>query len=741
VKDKQRMKKVLLKIGGMSCSACSGSLEKFLNKQDGITMASVNLLMNTAQVEYDDHKLTVADVEHFVAKIGFESLGVDYGQMEELQSKLERPRLFALGVLSVLLVGLSMARPLVIPVLSPIIYGLLLVILSSVSLLLGCGLLRRGVLGFWYRVPTMESLVTMGCAASFLFSLSAYIRFLCSSIPLPDLYFDSTSVVLFFVQLGNYFENSHKDRTKDAIKGFMQLTPAMATVWRENEEHKVPIDEISVDEEVVCHPGERIATDGKVIAGHSHVDESFITGESAPIVKQTGNEVIAGSINGEGILRYKVVRVGRDSMVSSIVRMVVDATGSRPAVARMADRVSGYFVWVVAVCAVCTFLVWLLLGADLSVAVGYLVSVLVVACPCALGLATPVAIMVATGVSARMGVLLRNAAKIEELSRVDTMVFDKTGTLTQGLLQVMQVTCFGDETEQNVLSMAASAESGSEHPLAKAVLDYARHTHVPLIAVSDFLSTPGLGISAEVGGHKVLVGNLQWMNQNGMEEPVAATSVASQLSADGFSLLYVAADGHLLALIGVGDVLRTDVKPMIQWMGKKHLQAVILTGDNEHTATVIAKKAGITSVVAGVLPIDKARYIEKLQQAGAVVMMAGDGVNDAPALIKANVGVGMAHGTDIALDSADMVLLNGNISRLADAVRLGRCSMRIIRQNLFWAFFYNGCMLPVAAGVFSVWGVSLSPMVSAAAMVFSSLSVVLNALRIYRFAPVALTDV
>jgi Cu+-exporting ATPase len=525
VKDKQRMKKVLLKIGGMSCSACSGSLEKFLNKQDGITTASVNLLMNNAQVEYDDHKLTVADVEHFVAKIGFESLGVDHGQMEELQSKLERPRLFALGALSVLLVGLSMARPLVIPVLSPIIYGLLLVILSSVSLLLGCGLLRRGVLGFWYRVPTMESLVTMGCAASFLFSLSAYIRFLCSSIPLPDLYFDSTSVVLFLVQLGNYFENSHKNRTKDAIKGFMQLTPAMATVWRENEEHKVPIDEISVDEEVVCHPGERIATDGKVIAGHSHVDESFITGESAPIVKQTGNEVIAGSINGEGILRYKVVRVGRDSMVSSIVRMVVDATGSRPAVARMADRVSGYFVWVVAVCAVCTFVVWLLLGADLSVAVGYLVSVLVVACPCALGLATPVAIMVATGVSARMGVLLRNAAKIEELSRVDTMVFDKTGTLTQGLLQVMQVTCFGDETEQNVLSMAASAESGSEHPLAKAILDYARHTHVPLIAVSDFLSTPGLGISAEVGGHKVLVGNLQWMNQNGMEEPVAATSV------------------------------------------------------------------------------------------------------------------------------------------------------------------------------------------------------------------------
>ena len=728
------MKKVLLKIGGMTCSACSSGLEKYLNKQDGVVRANVNLVMNNASIEYDDKKLSLKDIEKFVDKAGFESLGIDNLKKEERKKSGEKINLILTSIFSIAILYVSMAHMIGlpdIPFLSmmehPLNYAVSLLVLTTVVLGLGYNILKNGIKNLIHGTPNMDTLVTIGVFASFIYSVYETVQiFLGDTSFVHSLYYESAAIVIFFIRIGKYVEGINTDKTKEAIQELMTITPNSAVIERDGKELTVTLDEIEKGDIVICKPGEKVAVDGAVVYGISHINESFITGESMPVKVEVGSKVIAGSINYEGAIKYKAEKIGRESTVSEIVRMVVEATNTKAPISKLADRVSSVFVPIVIAIAIITFFVWLIIGKNFAVALNYFVTVLVVACPCSLGLATPLAIVIASGVCSQKGILVKNSESLENAHKVKTIIFDKTGTLTKGTLSFSKMYNYSDLTDDDILKIIAGVEKKSEHPIAKAIVEEAEKRNIDFDEVKEFKAILGQGVFAVVENYDVLIGNKRLMDANNI---TADESDFRELVNDGNSILYVSLNNKIVALIGVKDVVKENVSEVISSLKKKNINVVMLTGDNEVTAKKIAETVGIETVVANVMPSQKAEYIEKFKKDG-LVMMCGDGINDSVSLVKADIGVSVSSGTDIAMDSAQVVIMNDNLDRINDLIRISSKTIRNISGNLFWAFFYNICMIPIAMGVFVGLEVSMNPMLAALAMVFSSLFVVLNALRL-----------
>lgn len=732
------MKKVLLKIDGMTCSACSSGLEKYLNKQDGIKQANVNLVMNNANIEYDEQKLTLEQVEKFIEKAGFASLGIDTFEKESKKKGTEKYKLIAITIISLVILYISMAHMVGLPAIPflnmmhhPVNYAIALLILTVVVIILGKDILKSGYKNLIHKTPNMDTLVMIGVLASFIYSIYGTIQILKGNTQyVENLYYESATIVIFFIEIGRYIENKNKDKTKEALKQLMTITPNNATILKDGQEVKVTLDEIKKGDIVICKPGEKIAVDGEVVQGTTHINKSFITGESVPVKREVGSKVIAGSINYEGTIQYRAEKIGKESTVSEIVKLVAQATSTKAPIAKIADKISGYFVPTVLVIAIIIFGIWLIISKDFSVAINIFVSILVVACPCSLGLATPLAIVIASGNASRKGILVKSSETLENAHKVKTICFDKTGTLTKGTLTVSRMYNYSNKDEKELLKDIASLENKSEHPIARAIVNKAQEDNIRLIDVKDFKAIPGFGIEGKTADEKhYLIGNKKLMLENNVE--LTNSEDEQKLISDGNSILFVSLNKKLVALLGVSDVIKENVPQVITELKNKNIDVVMLTGDNEKTANVIANQIGITNVVANVTPKEKAETINKLKEKG-LVMMCGDGINDSVSLVTANIGVSVSSGTDIARDSAQVVIINDNLERINDLLDISSKTVRNIKQNLFWAFFYNVCMIPIAAGILQPLGITLNPMIAAFSMTISSLTVVLNALRLRR---------
>ena len=730
------MKKVLLKIDGMTCSACSSGLEKYLNKQDGIKEAVVNLVMNNASVEYDDTKLTLEQVEKFVEKAGFTSLGIDNFEKDEKKKSNEKYKLIGITIISLLVLYISMSHMVVLPVIPflhmlnhPVSFAVTLFILTTIVLVMGRDILKNGYKNLIHKTPNMDTLVTIGVLASYIYSIYGTIQILKGQKDyVENLYYESAAIVIFFIKIGKFVENKNKDKTKEALKSLMSITPNNATIIRDEKEVKLTIDEIQKGDIVICKPGEKIAVDGEIVDGETHINESFITGESVPVKRGVGSKVIAGSINYEGTIKYKAEKIGRESTVSEIVRLVAGATATKAPIAKIADKISGYFVPVVLVIAVISFALWFAISKDLAHAINIFVSILVVACPCSLGLATPLAVVIASGNASQKGILVKTSEALENTHKVKTICFDKTGTLTKGTLSVSKIYNYGGIEENELIKKVASIENKSEHPIARAIVNYAKEKNIELEEVKEFKAIAGFGVSAETNeGDKYLIGNSKLMNNENIE--ILNDEDEKTLVNEGNSILFVSKNGKLVALIGVKDVLKENVAEVIKELKAKHIEIVMLTGDNEKTAEIIAKQIGIDKVISNVTPKEKAEKIKELKKDG-LVMMCGDGINDSVSLVTSDIGVSISSGTDIAMDSAQVVIMNDDLEKINELREISEKTIKNIKQNLFWAFFYNVCMIPVACGILEPFGVEMNPMIAAFAMTISSLTVVLNALRL-----------
>ena len=756
------MKKVLLKIGGMTCSACSSGLEKYLNKQDGIESAAVNLVMNNANIQYDEQKLTLEQIEKFVEKAGFESLGIDNFQKEEKKQNNQKYKLIALGVLAVITLYISMGHMIGLPAIpylnmheNPINYAIALLILAITACILGWDILKNGYKNLVHKSPNMDTLVGLGVLSSIIYSLYGTFMILKGNTEyVNNLYYESAVIIIFFIKIGKYVENRNKDKTKEAISQLMMITPKHATVLRNGEQVQVTIDEINVGDIVVCKPGEKIAVDGEIVDGKTHIDESFITGESMPVKKEKGKKVIAGSINYEGTIEYKAEKIGKNSTVSEIVKLVVEATSTKAPIAKIADKISGIFVPTIMIIAVLSGLVWFAINRDVSWAINVFISVLVVACPCSLGLATPLSIVIASGESSKKGILIKNSEALENAHKVKTVVFDKTGTLTKGKLSLSKIYNYTENysnsqdlkknvepnsnekgkqlSDDDIIKIVASIEAKSEHPIARGVVEEGKERKIGLEKVKEFQNLAGLGVTALYNGEKYIIGNKKLMEQNEVEVIGQAMKDEEELQKAGNSILFVAKENKLIALLGVKDNVKENAKDVVSKLKALGINVVMLTGDNEKTAKAIANSIGIDNVIAGVMPKDKAKTIEDLKKNNELVMMCGDGINDSVSLVKADIGVSVGSGTDVAMDSSNVVLMNNNLEKIVDLIEISHRTIRNIKQNLFWAFFYNLCMLPIAIGVLSPFGITINPMMASIAMTISSVTVTLNSLRLKR---------
>lgn len=724
------MKKVILKIEGMSCSACSSGLEKYLNKQIGITNASVNLVLGNALIEYEDN-LTIEDLRKMIKEAGFSSPGI-YVEDAEEKNKNQKTILIIFGFLSVLVLYISMSHMIHLPVIPflhmidyPINYSICLLILAIPYLFYGLDIFKNGYKNLIHKTPNMDTLVSIGVLSSFLYSVFGTIMILIGRHEyVESLYFESACIVLFFIKLGRFIDSNMKEKTKEAIKDLVQITPAKALLKTKDGELEVTLDEIKTGDILICKPGMKVAVDGTITDGSSHFDESFITGESIPVKKERQAKVVAGSLNIDGYVEYQAEKIGKDSTISEIVRLVIEATNTKAPISKTADKLSGIFVPSIMIISIITLMIYLELGYSINVAFTHFVTVLVVACPCALGLATPLAIVVSVGICAKNGILIKKSETLENAHKVDTIVFDKTGTLTYGNLLVSKVYNYSTYSEKELLKIVASLESKSTHPIASAF----KANHNKLLEIKDFENIQGLGLTASMNNQKYYVGNnkivskLKIKNEYEKEE--------RSLQKNGNSIVYVIENRKIIALIGVKDIIRDNAKNIIKELKKLNKEVMMLTGDNPLTANIIAQELGINEVIANVLPQDKTNKVKELMQSGKNVMMVGDGINDAPSLATAHIGVSISSGTDIANNSADIILMSNNLISLLDLIKISKKTIRNIKQNLFWAFFYNICMIPIAAGLLAKWNISMNPMIAGFAMTISSLTVVFNALRL-----------
>lgn len=717
--------KIILSIKGMSCSACSSSLEKYLNKQDGVISASVNLVLAQALIEYED-SLSIEDLNRFVKEAGFESLGI-YDEKKEFNKKNNSfIPLIIFSFLVLVIMFLSMGHMIGINVIAinkyPFIYSIILLILVIPFIVYGIDILVAGFKNLFHKTPNMDTLVSLGVIASFLYSLYGTIMiYLGSSYYVHYLYYESVSMIILFIKLGRYIDIRSKEKTKSALKELVQITPNIAMLVSGEE---IDIDLVKKGDKLIVKPGMKVAVDGKIINGDGYFDEAFITGESVPVKKKRGDKVIAGSINYDGYIEYKAEKIGKDSMISEIVRLVIEATNTKAPIAKYADKVSGYFVPFIMVVAFISFIGHLFLGSGFFEALNYLVTVLVVACPCALGLATPLAIVVSEGVCAKRGILVKSSEVLENSSKVDTIVFDKTGTLTYGNLNVSKVYNFSNYSDSKLLKIVSSLEKNSSHPIGKAFKSKS------LYDVSSFKNISGIGISGVIDDKKYYVGNNKLFKKLKIELDDKYLFLEKDLSSLGNSIVYVLENNCIIGLIGVCDIVRSDIKKIILSLKKMGKEVIMLTGDNLDTAKCVASLVGIDNVIANVLPGEKVNVIKELKSKDKYVMMVGDGINDAPSLALCDIGVSINSGTDIAIDSSDVILMNDNLYKLLDLIFISKKTLVIIKQNLFWAFFYNVLMIPVAVGMFSAWGIVMNPMIASFCMMLSSLFVVFNALRL-----------
>ena len=734
------MKKVVFSIDGMTCSACSNGLEKYLNKQNGIKSATVNLVMANALIEYDENILNLETLEKFVEEAGFKSLGIYNENSEKKQNKNEKVKFIIFSVLAVALMYISMGHMIGLPNFSfldmhmhPLIYAGTLLALTIAFVVYGFDIIKSGCKNLIHKAPNMDTLVAMGVITSILYSIyGMYMIAKGHHEYVENLYFESAAIVIFFIKLGRYIDGISKDKTKEAIQKLVQITPKEAVIKVNGEEKKVTIDEIKKGDIVVSKPGERIAVDGEIITGKAHLDESFITGESKPTSKTEGSKVIAGSINYDGYIEYEAEKIGKESTISEIVRLVIEATNTKAPIAKVADTVSGYFVPAVILIAIITFIAYLILGNTVSIAINVFVTILVVACPCSLGLATPLAIVVSEGVCANNGILVKKSEILENAEKTTTVVFDKTGTLTYGKLKIAQIVNYSKMQEKELMQIVGSLEKKSAHPIGKAFEDYLNENKIETLDVKDFKDVSGYGIIGKIAENEVILGNSKILEKYDITN--SHKQDEEKLAKEGNSIIYVVINNEISAIIGVNDIVRENSKEVISKLNKNKIETVMLTGDNTQTAEKIAKEIGITTVISNVTPREKTEVVKKLKVEGKYVMMCGDGINDSPALASSNIGVSVNSGTDIAMDSSDVILTRNDLNSILNLINISKKTIRNIKQNLFWSFFYNSLMIPIAMGLFSKWGITINPMIASLAMVISSLTVTLNALRLKRLA-------
>ena len=730
------MKKIILAIDGMTCSACSNGLEKYLNKQKGVNSASVNLVMANASIEYDEKMLSIDDLNEFVKQAGFISLGEYKDIKVESKNKKEKIKFIIFTILAVILMYISMGHMINLPTIqfldphtNPINYIIALLILTLAFICYGFDILKNGYKNLIHFTPNMDTLVGIGVIASFGYSIYNMVQvFLGNHHEVMNLYFESSAIVIYFIKLGRYIDGISKDKTKEAIQKLVQVTPESAILKIGTEEKEVTLDQINKGDILIARPGDKIAVDGKIVNGKTHLDESFITGESKPTAKEVGNRVIAGSINYDGYIEYEAEKIGKESTISEIVRLVIEASNTKAPIAKIADKVSGIFVPVVIIIAILTFISYLILGNDFSTAITTFVTVLVVACPCSLGLATPLAIVVAEGLCATNGIVVKKSEILENAQKVDTIVLDKTGTLTYGKLKIAKILNYSDIKEDEILKIAGSIEAKSTHPIAKAFTDYLDENKIEKINVDNFENIAGLGLKANIENDEYILGNRKILEKYNIDNKYKADE--STLSNAGNSIVYIVKNKEVIALLGINDILRENSKEIIEILNKKCIKTIMLTGDNEETAKKIAEEIGISDVIANVMPSQKADTIKKLKKENKFVMMCGDGINDSVALTASDIGVSVNNATDIAMDSSDVILTKNDLMCIVNLIDISKKTVRNIKQNLFWAFFYNALMIPIAIGILKPLNITINPMFASLAMVLSSITVILNTLRI-----------
>lgn len=725
------MQKIILNIGGMSCSACATGLEKYLNKQSAIKNATVNLVLAQASIEYED-SLTIADLERFISEAGFESLGI-YNPNQKQTTSSKWP-LFLYGILALLIIYISMSHMVKLPALpyldmktNPLNYALSQFLLTIPFLIYGLSIFKSGLKNLLHKTPNMDTLVSLGVFSSFIYSLYSFYMLLKGNINyVHNLYFESCAIIIYFLKLGRLIDSTSKEKTKEALQELVQITPSSALLKTKSGEKEITLDEINKKDILICKPGMKIAVDGTITKGEAHFDEAFITGESLPTKKTIKSKVLAGSINLDGYIEYEAERIGKDSTISEIVHLVVEATNTKAPIGRLADKVSGYFVPAIIIIAFLTFIGYLLLAHPFNEALTSFVTVLVVACPCALGLATPLALVVSEGRCAKNGLLVKDNAILEKAHTIDTVVFDKTGTLTYGNLQIAKITNYSTLSDKALLEVIASLEKNSTHPIAQAFNTYAKDHNLKLKDVTNFENIAGIGLKGTIDKQEIYVGN----NKIFSKYNINPKEKISNIPATNNTLVYLVIAKKLQAIIEINDIIRDSAKKTINLLQKNNIDVIMLTGDRSETAQSIAQKLNIKTVIANTLPAEKTKYIKELLSKGKNVLMVGDGINDAPSLSSATIGVSINSATDIAVDSSDVILINDNLEKIPLLLTISKKTIRIIKQNLFWAFFYNLCMLPIAIGLFKFLSISMNPMFASIAMTISSLTVILNSIRL-----------
>ncbi|MEA5014398.1 MAG: heavy metal translocating P-type ATPase [Candidatus Limiplasma sp.] len=755
VVEKADSQNVAIPIGGMTCAACAQRVEKAIRKLEGVESASVNFATEKATVAYFPQQVRLSDIREAIEKAGYKALEIKKAdaadedrarkqkEIKTLWTKFIISAVFSLPLLYIAMVpmlthyGIRLPYPKSLdPMNYPLIYALLQLALVIPVIAVGYRFYTVGFKALWQRSPNMDSLIAIGTTAAVLYSIYntwqiAQGRFMA----VEALYFETAGVIITLILLGKTLEAVSKGKTSEAIKKLMGLAPKTAIILQNGVEKEIPIEEVEIGDVIVVKPGAKIPVDGTVLEGHTSIDESMLTGESMPVDKKAGSSVYAATINTTGVIQFRADKIGADTALAQIIKLVEDAQGSKAPIAAMADKVSGVFVPVVCLIALVAGVAWFFgTGGDIKFALTIFISVLVIACPCALGLATPTAIMVGTGKGAENGILIKGGEALETAHKIQTIVFDKTGTITEGKPTVTDVLTVDGSPSDGLLQMTASAEKGSEHPLGQAIVAGAQAKGLELLKVDGFESITGRGIEARIGGRGVLAGNRKLMEEReislaGMEE------ASDRLAQEGKTPMYVAMDGQLAGIVAVADVMKASSKAAVERLHKMGIEVAMITGDNQKTAAAIAKQVGIDRVLAEVLPQDKSNEVKKLQAEGRKVAMVGDGINDAPALAQADVGIAIGSGTDVAMESADIVLMRSDLMDVPTAIQLSNSTIRNIKQNLFWAFGYNVIGIPIAAGILHLLfnGPLLNPMFAAAAMSLSSVSVLTNALRLKRF--------
>lgn len=744
-------KDIIIPISGMTCAACAQKIEKTVNKLNGVTTASVNYATEKISVKYNPNQIRISEIKSSILKLGYtplESVGVDRVDEDKKRKELEIKvfwikftisTIFSLPLLYLsmapMLTFVSLPIPMLLdPMMNPVNYTIAQIVLSVPVILAGYRFYIVGFRAIWLKSPNMDSLIAMGTSAAVIYSIGiSYQIFNGDYSNVSNMYYETAAIIVTLLLLGKALESVSKGKTSEAIKKLIGLAPKTALVLHEGKEVVISVDEVEVGDVIIVKPGEKIPVDGEVVEGHTSIDESMLTGESIPVEKRSGDSVYAASINGNGMIHFKATKVGADTALAQIIKLVEDAQGSKAPIAQLADIVSGYFVPVAFLIALLSAIAWLISGQSITFALTIFISVLVIACPCALGLATPTAIMVGTGKGAENGVLIKSGAALETAYKINTIIFDKTGTITEGKPVVTDIVALSNYSQDYLLQLSASAEKGSEHPLGDAIVKGALSKGLELLMIESFEAIPGHGIKVLIDQKNMLLGNRKLMNVNNVNL-AESEAVSDKLAEEGKTPMFISINGELAGIIAVADTVKPSSAKAIKKLTEMGIEVAMITGDNRKTAAAIAKQVGIKTVLAEVLPQDKSSEVKKLQDAGRKVAMVGDGINDAPALAQADIGIAIGSGTDVAMESADIVLMRSDLMDVPTALKLSKKTIINIKENLFWAFAYNILGIPVAAGLlYAFGGPILNPIFAAAAMSLSSVSVLTNALRLKSF--------